>query len=169
DIELTAAQDPHDMIDVADIELLPPPPVAPPPPPVAPPPPSVVRLVVPPEPVEPVAAAPAPPEALVYIPTSGVTSGASLHEPDAEQSVEVSQLPEQRPEPEPQRDPEPVLVGVATHPFESSAAMASEILATAHDHKSRTEDVARPASTMISEDLTLISKSRKKRLQFRLR
>ncbi|MHB8680571.1 MAG: hypothetical protein ACYDA2_00540 [Acidimicrobiales bacterium] len=63
--------------------------------------------------------------------------------------------------------PEPVLAGVGARPMTDSASMVSEILSNAPTEAPFAASA--PAVPMISEDLTLISKNRKRRLQFRLR
>jgi len=140
-------------------------PALPPPPLVTPPPP----LQVPPPPALTSAAPAEAPHALVYTPAtvetafSGPLAALELDQPlgsvyEPVRSAEAD-APFERP-----------LVGAgvlsAAH---SSASMATEILATAPRIQVPANAEGEPSTVMISEDLTLLSKDRKRRLQFRLR
>ena len=109
------------------------------------------------------------PEPVVFEPQPAPVAAASEPEPEPAPALETVQ-PQPTPVPiesaleEATGSPEAVLAGVGAA-VQSSASLATEILANA-----ATPGVPRePAPLVISEDVTLISRNRKKRLTFRVR
>jgi hypothetical protein len=163
---------------------------------IAPPPPSAPYAVMePPAPPE-RPSSPAPPPAIAYVPATAEPAESTAVASEVEApapafpggsgaldvpSAEVT-FPPLPPPPagadegpaEPAAAPveaaeEPALVAVGAGPSHSSASLATEILASTPTGGSAEAGQDRPDVLMVSEDLTLVSKSRKRRIQFRLR
>lgn len=179
------AEDPGVFVDTTQAVQLPPPPppaVTPPPPVVTPPPPVVYSPPAvsdaEPETPEPdlASAGPLPPQPLVYTPNRSANQfdvSALDPSPSVAPPADAAQVPEPVARFEPsaavEPEPEPAFVAAPSAPArESSVTLASEILANAPVLNEASATPSEPQLLVISEDLTLTSKSRKRK-QFRIR
>ena len=132
-------------------------------------------------------ATPAPPAPIVYVPSTAETamlppeapasfpldppppaSGAELEVPPLPAPPVAEEAGAEEPD-EATAGTEPALVGATAGRSHSSASMATEILASTPAAGRAEQGPDQPSVLMVSEDLTLVNKSRKRRLQFRLR
>ena len=123
-------------------------------------------------------AAPAPPaEAVAPIVLDGATAPEVANAGIAGAEIGFPPLPPPPPAADAGSEPEmvagaadePVLAAAGAGPSRSSASLATEILASTPAAVPVEGGPDRPDVLMVSEDLTLVSKSRKRRIQFRLR